>query len=45
MAARDPEFADAVAAGIAQLKAQRLILIGLAGSELLTSGTAHGLAR
>ncbi|ODT43638.1 MAG: lactam utilization protein LamB [Nitrospira sp. SCN 59-13] len=43
MAARDPELADAVAAGIAQLNG-RLIMIGLAGSELLTSGTAHGLA-
>ncbi len=43
MAARDPELADAVAAGIAQLN-RGLILIGLAGSELLTAGTAHGLA-
>lgn len=42
MAARDPELADAVAAGIAQID-RRLILIGLAGSELLTAGTAHGL--
>ena len=43
MAARDPELADAVAAGSAQLN-RGLILVGLAGSELLTSGTAHGLA-
>ena len=42
MAARDPELADAIAAAIVQLN-RRLILIGLAGSEL-TSGTAHGLA-
>ena len=43
MAARDPALAHAVADGIAQLN-RRLILIGLAGSELLTAGTAHGLA-
>ncbi|ULA60336.1 MAG: 5-oxoprolinase subunit A [Nitrospira sp.] len=43
MAARDPALANAVAAGIAQLN-RRLILIGLAGSQLLTAGTAHGLA-
>lgn len=42
MAARDPELADAVAAGIVQLD-QRLIVVGLAGSELLTAGRAHGL--
>lgn len=42
MAARDPELADAVAAGIAQINS-RLILIGLAGSALLGAGTAHGL--
>lgn len=42
MAARDPDLADAVAAGIAQID-QRLILIGLAGSELLAAGAAHGL--
>ena len=43
MAARDPKLADAIAAAIVQLD-QRLILIGLAGSELLTSGRTHGLA-
>lgn len=43
MAARDPELADAIAAAIVQLN-RRLILIGSAGSELLTSGRAHGLA-
>ena len=43
LAARDPALAHAVADGIAQLN-RRLILIGLAGSELLAAGTAHGLA-
>lgn len=42
MAARDAELADAIATGIAQID-RRLILVGLAGSELLAAGTACGL--
>jgi UPF0271 protein len=42
MAARDCELADAVAAEIARLDG-RLILVGLAGSELLAAGRVHGL--
>ncbi len=42
MAARDQELADAIATGIARID-RRLILVGLAGSELLAAGTAHGL--
>lgn len=43
MAARDPALADAVAAALVQID-RRLILVGLAGSELLAAGEAHGLA-
>ncbi|MCC2639701.1 MAG: putative lactam utilization protein family [Nitrospira sp.] len=42
MAARDPALADAIAAGVARLD-RNLILIGLAGSELLSAGEAWGL--
>jgi len=43
MAARNRKLADAIAAGLAQID-QRLILVGLAGSELLAAGKAQGLA-
>ena len=43
MAARDPTIADAVAAGVEQID-RRLILVGLAGSQLLSAGEARGLA-
>ncbi len=43
MAARDRTLADAIAAGVAQID-RRLILVGLAGSELLAAGQARGLA-
>lgn len=43
MAARDPALADAIAAGVARLD-RRLILVGLAGSELLAAGQTWGLA-
>ncbi len=42
MAARDPALADAIAMSMAQIDT-RLILVGLAGSELLAAGKAHGL--
>jgi UPF0271 protein len=43
MAARDRRLADAIAATLAQID-QSLILVGLAGSELLAAGDAQGLA-
>lgn len=43
MAARDRTTADAVAAGVVSID-RRLILIGLAGSELLAAGRTWGLA-
>jgi UPF0271 protein len=43
MAARDRKLADAIAAVLAQID-QRLILVGLFGSELLAAGKAQGLA-
>ncbi|MCE3222157.1 MAG: putative lactam utilization protein family [Nitrospira sp.] len=43
MAARDRRLADAIAATLGQID-QSLILVGLAGSELLTAGDAQGLA-
>ncbi len=42
MAARDRTIADAVAASVEQID-RRLILVGLAGSELLSAGEARGL--
>ncbi|MBI4002246.1 MAG: LamB/YcsF family protein [Nitrospira defluvii] len=43
MAARDRTLADAIAASLEQID-RRLILVGLAGSELLAAGTGRGLA-
>jgi UPF0271 protein len=43
MAARNRKLADAIAAVLAQID-QRLILVGLSGSELLAAGKAQGLA-
>ncbi|MDR4479368.1 MAG: 5-oxoprolinase subunit PxpA [Nitrospira sp.] len=43
MAARDPALADVIANTIAQID-PRLILVGLAGSELLMAGKACGLS-
>ena len=43
MAARDRTLADAIAAGVEQID-RRLILVGLAGSELFAAGKARGLA-
>lgn len=42
MAARDRVIADAVATALARLD-HRLILVGLAGSELIAAGSAQGL--
>ena len=42
MSARDPTLADAIAEAVAHID-PRLILVGLAGSELLVAGTARGL--
>lgn len=42
MAAKDRALADAIAAAIARIDT-RLILVGLAGSDLLAAGKAHGL--
>jgi UPF0271 protein len=43
MSARDPALADAIAEAVAHID-PRLILVGLAGSELLAAGQARGLA-
>ena len=42
MSARDPALADAIAEAVAHIDL-RLILVGLAGSELLVAGKARGL--
>lgn len=42
MAARDRVIADAIATALARLD-RRLILVGLAGSELIAAGSAQGL--
>ena len=42
LAARDPALADAIAEAVAHID-PRLILVGLAGSELLVAGKARGL--
>lgn len=42
MAARDRAIADAIAIAVARLD-HRLILVGLAGSELIAAGSAQGL--
>ncbi len=42
MAARDRVIADAIASALARLD-HRLILVGLAGSELIAAGSAQGL--
>lgn len=43
IAARDRGFADVIAEALAQID-QKLILVGLVGSELLAAGKARGLA-
>ena len=42
MAARDPHLAEAVASAVSSVDSE-LILFGLAGSELIRAGQAHGL--
>lgn len=42
MAARDRVVADAIASALIRIN-RRLILVGLAGSELIAAGSAHGL--
>jgi UPF0271 protein len=42
MAARDPELADAIASAVCDLD-DTLVLVGLAGSELVRAAEAHGL--